>query len=36
MQIEKIAVDNIIGTLLDIKGKKKEGYEACKTYKKWV
>lgn len=36
MQIEKIAIDNIIGTLLDIKGKKKEGYGARKTYKKWV
>jgi hypothetical protein len=34
MQIEKNVVDNIIGTLLDIKGKKKDNHEARQDLRK--
>jgi len=36
MHVEKNVCDSIIGTLLNIKGKTKDGVNAVKIWLKWV
>jgi hypothetical protein len=36
MHIEKNVMNNIIGILLDMKGKIKDNLKAVKTFTKWV